>query len=59
MSTMWLFAVAIGPLLLIGFIIYATRRNKRDSAANIARAERGAEEVREEIAREEEQAGTR
>ena len=59
MSTIWLFAVAIGPILLIAFIIYATRRNKRDSPANVARAERGAREVREEIAREEEQEGTR
>jgi hypothetical protein len=59
METLWLFAVAIGPLLLIGFIIYATRRNKRDSPANIARAERGAWEVREEIAHEEEEEGTR
>lgn len=59
MSTMWLFAVAIGPILLIAFIIYATRRNKSDSPANVARAERGAREVRDDIAREEEQEGTR
>jgi hypothetical protein len=59
METLWLFAVAIGPLLLIGFIIYATRRNRNDSPANVARAERGAREVREEIAREEEEEGTR
>lgn len=59
METLWLFAVAIGPLLLIGFIIYAVRRNKGGSAANVARAERGAEEVRDEIARDEEEEGTR
>jgi len=56
MESMWLFAVAIGPILLIAIIIYATRRNKGGSAANVAQAERGAREVRREI-REDEQAG--
>jgi hypothetical protein len=59
MESLWLFAVAIGPLLLIGVIIYAFRRNRDDSPENVARAERGAREVRDEIAREEEQEGTR
>jgi flagellar biosynthesis/type III secretory pathway M-ring protein FliF/YscJ len=59
METLWLFAVVIGPLLLIGFIIYAVRRNRSDSPENVARAERGAREVREEIAHDEEEEGTR
>jgi hypothetical protein len=59
MESLWLFAVVAGPLLLIGVIIYASRRNKGGSAANVAQAERGAREVRDEIARDEEQEGTR
>lgn len=59
METFWLFAVAIGPLLLIGFIIYAVRRNRGAPRANVAQAERGAREVRDEIARDEEQKGNR
>lgn len=58
MESLWLFAVAIGPLLLIGFIIYGFRRNKNAPRGNVARAERGAHEVRDEIARDEEQERT-
>ena len=50
---LWTLATVLGPLLLIGTIIWATLRNRAGSKADIARAERGAKALREEIARDE------
>lgn len=54
MDWFWLFAIVIGPLLLLGWVIYAMTRNKAGGRRDIARAERGARELREELSREDE-----
>ena len=45
-------AIIIGPILLIGMIIYAFLRNKGGSQRQVDRAERGAVEFRKELQRD-------
>lgn len=52
MDSIWPVVTVVGPVLLIGAIIWATLRN-RGSPEDIARADRGARELREEIERDE------
>ena len=47
----WSIAIILGPILLIGAIIWAFLRNRGASSSTTARAERGAEELRDEIER--------
>jgi hypothetical protein len=53
MGWLWTLATIVGPLLLIGAIVWAYLRNRRASPGEIARAERGARELREEIEEDE------
>ena len=53
MEGIWPFVTVLGPLLLIGVLIWAFVRNRRsETPGEIARAERGARELREEIEEE-------
>ena len=56
MAWLWWIAVVVGPLLLIGLIIWATIRTQT-SSEGAARSEQGARELREELAREDENRG--
>ena len=53
MEGIWPIVTVLGPILLIGVLIWAFVRNRRSaSRAEIERAERGARELREEIEEE-------
>lgn len=53
MEGIWPIVTILGPILLIGVLIWAFVRNRRSaSRGEIARAERGARELREEIEEE-------
>lgn len=52
MGWLWTLITILGPILLIGAIIWAVMRNRGGSRAQVARAEEGAKEVREEIRRD-------
>ena len=47
----WSVALILGPLLLLALIIWAFMRNRGASRRTTERAERGAEELRDEIER--------
>jgi len=49
---LWSLATILGPILLIGVILYAMMRNRGGSRNEVARAERGAVEFREELERD-------
>jgi cbb3-type cytochrome oxidase subunit 3 len=49
---LWSLATILGPILLIGVIVYATLRNRGGSRRQVDRAERGAVEFREELQRD-------
>ena len=49
---MWTLITILGPLLLIGVIVWATLRNRNAPPGEIARAERGARELRAELEEE-------
>lgn len=53
MAWFWWVAVVVGPLLLIGLIVWGTMRTQT-SSRGVDQAERGAENLREELAREDE-----
>ena len=53
MSWLWWIAVIVGPILLFAVIIWGMVRT-RISARNVPEAERGAKELRDELAREDE-----
>ena len=57
MGWLWSLVTVVGPILLIGAIIWAYLRNRQGSRAVVARAERGARELREELEREESRDG--
>ena len=57
MGWLWMLATIIGPLLLIAAIIWAYLHNRHASRGEIARAERGARELREELERDEAREG--
>ena len=46
---LWSLITVLGPILLIGAIVWAYMRNRRPRPSEIATAERGARELREEI----------
>ena len=50
---MWGLINIVGPLLLLAALVYVFVRNRRRPRDEIERAERGAREVREEIAEDE------
>ncbi|HYD24573.1 MAG TPA: hypothetical protein VEB68_07230 [Croceibacterium sp.] len=50
---LWTLITILGPILLIAAIVWAWLRNKGGSRGEVARAERGAREVREEIEQDE------
>ena len=50
---MWGLINIVGPLLLLAAIVYVFVRNRRRPRGEIEQAERGAREVREEIAEDE------
>ena len=52
MEGIWSLVTIVGPILLIGAIIWAYLANRSAGRRNFERAERGAREVREEIARD-------
>jgi hypothetical protein len=57
MESLWSLITIVGPLLLIAALVWAYFRNRNASRASIARAERGAREVRREIEEEEARTG--
>lgn len=57
MAWLWWIAVVVGPILLFVLIVWALLRT-RTSSKEVARAERGARDLREELAREDENRGT-
>ncbi len=48
----WSLITIIGPILLIGAIIWAFMRNRAAGRGSVERAERGARELREDINRD-------
>lgn len=50
MGSVWSLAIIIGPILLIGAIIFAWFRNRNTSDRLERKADEGARELREEIA---------
>ena len=50
---LWTLITIFGPLLLIAAIVWAYWRNRNPRPGEIARAERGARELRAEIERDE------
>ena len=57
MGWLWTLITILGPLLLIGAIIWAVLRNRNPSRSEIERSERGARELREKLEREDSGAG--
>ncbi len=51
-GSLWGLATIIGPILLIAVIAYAMLRNRGGTKGDVARAERGAVELREELERD-------
>lgn len=49
---LWTLITILGPILLIGAIIWAFLRNRASGRANVAQAERGAAELREDLKRD-------
>jgi len=49
---LWSLATILGPILLIGAILYAFFRNRGGTRREVDRAERGAAEFREELKRD-------
>ena len=54
---MWTLITILGPLLLIAVIVWAYLRNRNPSREEIARAEHGARELREDLEEEEARRG--
>lgn len=52
MANIWTLIVIAGPLLLLGLIVYGWKKNRDAPEWKTRRAERGAKELREEMARE-------
>jgi len=49
---LWSLVTILGPILLIGVILYAFLRNRGGSQREVDRAERGAVEFRKELERD-------
>ena len=54
---LWTLVTIVGPLLLIAAVVWAYLRNRNPRREEIARAERGARELREELEEEEARRG--
>ena len=54
---LWSLATILGPILLIGVILWAVLRNRQGGPREIERAERGAKELREDIEEDEARKG--
>jgi hypothetical protein len=52
MTTFWLLAVTVGPLVLLAVLIWGWVRNRKAPPSVTARSEAGAKQVREEIKRD-------
>ena len=57
MGWLWTLITILGPILLIGAILWAWLRNRNPRPGEIAQAERGARELREELEEEEARRG--
>lgn len=57
MESLWSLITIVGPLLLIAALVWAYLRNRNAGRASLARAERGAREVRRELEEEEARTG--
>lgn len=57
MEGIWSLVTIVGPVLLIGAIIWAYLLNRTGSQRDIERAERGARKLRAELAEEEARRG--
>ena len=55
---LWTLITIVGPLLLIAAIVWAWLRNRNPAPSEIARAEQGARELREEIEEDEARDGS-
>jgi len=55
---LWSLATILGPILLIAAIGWAYFRNRNPRPGEIARAEQGARELRQELEEEDAQGGT-
>ncbi len=59
MSSLWSLATILGPILLIGFIVWAFVKNRKAPDNTVHRAEEGARELREELDQDEYDRGER
>lgn len=59
MSSLWSLATIVGPILLIGFIIWAFVKNRKAPDSTVRRAEEGARELREDLDQDEYDRGER
>ena len=50
MGSVWSLVIIIGPLLLLGAIVFAWYKNRKTSERLDRRSEQGARELREELA---------
>lgn len=51
-ADIWGIVLILGPMILLGVIIWAYARNKAAGPRNLEQAERGAERLREQIERD-------
>jgi hypothetical protein len=54
---LWSLSTIVGPILLMAVILWAWLRNRNPRPGEIARAERGARELRQEIEEDEAREG--
>lgn len=52
MESLWILIDIVGPLLLIGALVWVFLRNRRRPRGEVEQAERGARELREQLERE-------
>ncbi|GMN13812.1 hypothetical protein [Altererythrobacter sp. MTPC7] len=52
MGALWTAVTIIGPILLIGIIVFAWKNNRDASRDSIAKADRGAQKLQDEIERD-------
>ena len=57
MGWLWVLVTGIGVLALFAAMYYGRFRNQHDTRSNIAEAEKGARDVRDEITADEERRG--
>ena len=53
MEGLWPIITVVGPVLLIGVVVWLTLRNRRARPGEIARAEQGARDLRADLAQDE------